>query len=155
MSSLRLKIGLAVLDIALVVSACTAGYVRYKEYRHARDYSIVLGQITTSELSTQERYSKGRWHTSHTALITYEYVVDDHRYWGSQIRWPLLIQSNTDARELVRRYPRGKIVSVHYDPLNPEKALLDLSHSNEMLYLTFILLAVHLAIGIGKSIINA
>lgn len=155
MSSFRLKTTIVMLDIALIICACSAAYIRYKEHHHLRYYKTAAGQITKSEVLKLEPLSKKTNEISYRANINYEYTIDERKFYGTQIRWHESIIHNkswNDVNAMTSHYRRGKIVPVYYDPHHPNDAVLDLSFSYDFIYLTLILMFVSFTIGFIKKI---
>jgi hypothetical protein len=57
---------------------------------------------------------------NHQTEVRYEYVLDGQRYVGSAS----LVAGLDEARALMRAYPAGSDVTVHYDPARHERSLL-------------------------------
>jgi hypothetical protein len=57
---------------------------------------------------------------NHQTEVRYEYVLDGQRYVGSAS----LVARLDEARALMRAYPAGSEVQVHYDPSHRERSLL-------------------------------
>ncbi len=106
------------------------GYATYKyftspleeEAKASESWPSVSGEITTSKIES---------HTSngdrlYSANIHYSYVIKGEKYSGSGI-------TNADASTSVqssvkkdlKKYPKGKIVDVYYDPDFPEISVLE------------------------------
>ncbi len=139
-----------------------AGYATYKyitnpleeEAKASELWPSVSGEIIISEIES---------HTSHgerlySANIHYFYTVDGKKYSGSGI-------TNTDASTSVqssvkkdlKKYPRGKIVEVYYDPEFPEISVLEpgISFWNGLLFkipFVFIFLGIIMFLSVLKKL---
>jgi hypothetical protein len=105
-------------------------------------WPIADGVIIASRADTNissEPSSRGVSFTDR-ADIAYQYTVDNQKMAGSAISFSYFYSSSNDEEtsKFVRKYPRGKKVAVHYDPMDPHRAVLEpgIGWSN------FILLAI-------------
>ncbi len=89
----------------------------------------VAGTVVSSQVkkSTSSRGTgrKRRRSTSHSASIVYEYTVDSRKHTAKRVSFGATSSSASSAREIVSRYPKGKAVTVYYDPADPERAVLE------------------------------
>jgi hypothetical protein len=91
--------------------------------KQSANWPTVEGKIESSEV-TQRHDDKG---TSYSADICYSYPVKDRTYKSSRIWYGGGFSSSSSGEfyRLVDRYPKGKVVAVHYDPEHPEEAVLE------------------------------
>ena len=80
-----------------------------------RGWPITPGHVLFSKITVGT--SSGG---NHQTEVRYEYVLDGQRYVGSAS----LVAGLDEARALMRTYPAGNDVPVHYDPSRPERSLL-------------------------------
>jgi len=106
------------------------GCYQYSAARKARSWPSTQGEVIESRIE-QRRSSGGSRHstsTTYAAVILYEYEVDGKTYSCDRVAFGLssrVSQGKDDARAVADRYPKGKAVSVYYDPENPESATLE------------------------------
>ena len=87
--------------------------------KKSKSWPAVEGVIESSRIAN----SDGMYSTD----IRYSYIVNGQTYRSSNVWFGGDIRSSNSkpATETVDRYPSGKRVSVHYDPLHPEIAVLE------------------------------
>jgi hypothetical protein len=79
------------------------------------------GEVLRSEVTT----SSSRKGKSYKAVIRYRYVVEDHPYESTRLRFGQFSSSDRKgAYALVAQYKAGTRVMVHVNPRNPTEALL-------------------------------
>jgi len=93
--------------------------------RASTDWPAVEGTITSSAVRRQQgggRHSSSTYH----AQVVYEYTVDGVAYNGDRVGYGDYGSSSpSHARGIVNRYPKGKAVTVHYMPGDPEECVLE------------------------------
>ena len=62
--------------------------------------------------------------TTYRAQVLYRYQVGDRIYRGNQVAYGEHSGGRAHAGQILSLYPRGAAVPVSYDPLDPEKAVL-------------------------------
>ena len=72
-----------------------------------------------------KRQSGSHGSDTYSAEITYEYHMADVHYESARLAFGTMSASAGYARGILNRYPVGKKVLVHYDPGNPELAVLE------------------------------
>jgi hypothetical protein len=88
---------------------------------HARG-KVVEADIA-SEMSSSSSVAGGRLYWPE---IAFEYEVEGRVYIANTVRLVECHSSNPEpAERLVRRYPKGTVVDVRYDPADPSQALLE------------------------------
>ncbi len=88
------------------------------------DWPVAQGTVTESRLRL--------WHsngpadtTEQVARVVFTYNVDGRRFMADTPEWTIIGAGwGADAEGVVARYPSGAVVSVHYDPANPYRAVL-------------------------------
>ena len=130
---------LAVAAAGLVTILCTLvplGVIGYWIFTRAkqRDAMVQIAraawQTTTGRVLIAEvqRHGSTR-HRSIRPVIVYAYDVNGQSYRSDQIRAGdkfLRVAGMQEAHAKVTRYPVGAIVTVHYNPANPQEAALGL-----------------------------
>ncbi|MCA9285286.1 MAG: DUF3592 domain-containing protein [Phycisphaerales bacterium] len=112
----------------------------------AKRFATTTGRVLESQVETR-RGSKGR--TSYKARIRYEYEIDGRRYQSSRLSYFDVSSSRTHATRLVKSHPIGAETPVHYDPLDPSRAVLLNTFTAEHLAPGLILLGVNVAVVLG------
>ena len=85
-------------------------------------WPTATGVITTSRVDEHHQYDEA---TEYRVGMTYEYFVDDQQYVSDNFDfWASMFTRRSQAQDIVGQYPSGTSVIVHYDPDNPENAVL-------------------------------
>ena len=104
---------------------CVWGFLQL--YDAARSYSWphVTGRIISSV--ARSKLMKGRHgeYIVHWPDVRYEYVVGDRRFVSDRIMFTHRGFSESATQRLVDEYPVDKIITVYFDPKNPESAVLE------------------------------
>jgi hypothetical protein len=116
--------------VAIVLGG--AGIGQYVQTRHlAREserWPSAPGTITRSAVGvgTRER-ENGKSYNVYSADIGYSYRIGNSDYRGHVVGWgwDAYYGSPDSAEAAIAKYPKGANVIVHYDPLDPERAVLD------------------------------
>ena len=105
------------------------GVVRAKR---SVDWPTVGGEVLSSSIGrkggTEREYErKTREKTAaHHALIRYEYTVDGRTFNGKRVSYgDYGSRDLAHAQGIVKRYRKGKSVTVYYMPENPQECLLE------------------------------
>lgn len=122
--------------IVIIVIAAIFGVISYwygwrtmKKNKVAANWPIVPGVIISTELDSYIKYDDdGDASTMYTPLITYEYEVEGRAYTNNRVRVQAFVATNMQSvsSKKLEDYPVGGAVQVHYDPLNPEDAFLEI-----------------------------
>lgn len=90
--------------------------------RVSENWPETAGEITYSSVN-ESRDEDG---TTYHADVEFTYVVDDRRYTSDTVSFGQYGSSNRrHAAGIVARYPVGTQVSVYYDPVLPDTAVLE------------------------------
>ena len=91
------------------------------------DWPATQGKVLESSVERHRSSdSKRRSSTTYRAEILYEFSVEGTTFNGDRVAYGDYGSSNSShARRVVNRYPKGKSVTVHYMPGNPEECLLE------------------------------
>ncbi len=115
--------------IFVIVGASVAffgirGLVRAKA---SMDWPGTPGKVIESSVGRRRSSgSNGGSSTTYHAEILYEFTVESTKFNGNRVAYGDYGSSNpSHARRVVNRYPKGKNVTVHYMPGNPEECLLE------------------------------
>ncbi len=118
-----------------LVAGVFLGFSASKQLGHARassEWPTVSGKVLSSEVRTKRSRTSGsrkhgsRSRTTYHAEVHYEYTVDGRPYTADRVQFGEYGSDNSShAREIVARYAEGKQVSVHYDPTQPDLAVLE------------------------------
>lgn len=104
------------------------GYHIQKKASASESWPAVQGQITTSKVErTFNTSSSGNNKWQYKAIVKYSYEVDGTSYSNDRIDFSSVNWSydkEHKAKRVVSPYPKGKSIEVHYNPLNPEDAVL-------------------------------
>jgi hypothetical protein len=115
-------------------------YKIYKGYE-SQSWPTTEGRIIDSRLAGAKRILGRR------AYIKYEYFVDGKRYVSPQISYTFIIGNYSSSVETLRKYPKGKTVTVYYDPDNSRDAVLETEISGRISWL-FILSGLAIIAGL-------
>jgi len=102
------------------------GWGLIAEARQSLGWPTAVGTVIHSEVSSHDSHSEGKTTRMYTANVRYRYSVNGVQYTADRIT---LGDSSTSSagnkQEIVGRYSVGASVPVHYDPGNPQNALLE------------------------------
>ncbi|OFV83790.1 MAG: hypothetical protein A3D93_01545 [Acidobacteria bacterium RIFCSPHIGHO2_12_FULL_67_30] len=130
----RLKASFVFLLIGGVVLFLEGGYQQRRAASKA--WSTTEGVVVESSVrstrlpgedwtkTTDDDIRQEPWH----ARVTYTYSVEGRSYQSSRVYLDHVTAyaSQSKAQELVRKYPEGRRITVHYNPQNPDDAALEL-----------------------------
>ncbi|MFC1452145.1 DUF3592 domain-containing protein [Verrucomicrobiota bacterium] len=114
--------------IFVVVGASVAflgirGLIRAKA---SVDWPSTQGNIVESSVERHRSSGSKGSSTTYHAEILYEFTVAGTTFNGDRVAYgDYGSSSSSHARRIVNRYPKGKSVTVHYMPGNPEQCLLE------------------------------
>jgi hypothetical protein len=89
----------------------------------AQGWRTTTGRVLKSRVEVS-----GGENTTVSARVIYAYDVSGRAYQSDQIRAGdkvMTVSSSGDAYRLIDRYPEGAIVTVYYNPANPQEAALE------------------------------
>ncbi|MGZ4971531.1 MAG: DUF3592 domain-containing protein [Limisphaerales bacterium] len=87
-----------------------------------KSWPTTEGIVRTSEIG-RHRSNKGG--TTYSADVSYDYSVGGSRYTGTKLAVGAMSSSSSYAQGVLKRYPVGAKVTVHYSPSDPETAVLE------------------------------
>lgn len=115
-----------------ILGVCAIGSAAYSMYMLSRARATLSwrpaeGKITWAMVEDRVRYRRRGRRTQYRAAIKYSYAIGAHEHTGDRAyygahEWR---SSEAAARELVDRYPPGKVVRVFIDPARPKEAVLE------------------------------
>ena len=118
-----------ILFILVGIVALIWGGIVLKNASASAAWSSVRGEVTESKVETKaERVKRNeRWRTEKTywAKVRYSYSVEGTPYTGGKVSFGEYGGKQEHARQIVKRFPKGKAVDVYYDPEKPEMAVLE------------------------------
>jgi len=86
----------------------------------------VTGKIVRSEVESFRETTGGHTTTMYRPAVEYAYTVGALALRGNQIKLAMTASGTQDyAAGVVKKYPQGSAVEVHYDPANPATAALE------------------------------
>ncbi len=122
----------------------------------SKAWPVVQGKITQSQVTSYRStsHSKGRTRstTMYSPKVVYTYSVGGQSYSCDRIFSSDYSSSSAKrARKLVAKYRTGTTVDVHYDPDNPQEAVLE-PGGNLMTYLPLGMGLLVSLVGLGLSL---
>ena len=115
--------------------------------RDSRDWPTTPGRVILSALAEEpdDEGGKPQWSPN----VQYTYVVNGEQFTGNRLMFGgTLIESRVErVRRVLRRYPFGTPVTVHYDPDDPRKAVVECSTSGGI-YVVFLAALAFLGFGL-------
>jgi hypothetical protein len=97
-----------------------------KAQKAAETWLAVPGVILSSGVNEHHsRNSKGHTTTTYRPYVSYQYEVMGQPYTGNQIGFGTAGYGHGKAMSIIAAYPQGAPVTVHYDPADPAKAVLE------------------------------
>ncbi len=104
---------------------CVWGVLQLYDAARSYNWPHVAGRITSSV--ARSKLMKGRHgeFITHWPDVRYEYVVGDRRFVNDRIMFTHRGFSKSATQHLVEKYPVDKVITVYFDPKNPESAVLE------------------------------
>ena len=119
----------------------------------ARGWPVTRGRIVRSEVEAKWQFAsatRGTRVRTYQALVEYRYRVDGREYSSRRVRLGATVASDEAiAGAEVARFPVGADVEVHYDPREPDSAMLEPIVAFKPL--TFLLIAVFFGLALYFS----
>jgi hypothetical protein len=126
------------------------GAYRIERVMRAKNWPTTPGHVLFSKITVGT--SSGG---NHQTEVRYEYVLDGQRYVGSAS----LVAGLDETRALMRAYPAGSEVPVHFDPSSHERSLLvtqlNWHHAVLPVFAVVFLLLAALAKAMGRARVRA
>ena len=119
------------------ISFIFAGIFLVIDLKNRVNWPTVEGKIITSAI--EEHKSKRTGRITYEAVVCYEYKVNNVLHYGNTVsyndRLSKIVKYNTD---IVNKYPKGSIVTIHYNPNKPHVAVLETDIKSNMWHLSII-----------------
>jgi hypothetical protein len=102
----------------------------------ARDWPVTTGKVVSKSLDSNYSRKNG---TTYRPDIQYEYQVNGVSYTRNRYAFgsALWFTSYTTAERELKKYRKGQHVTVHYNPLSPKSAVLEVRSASSWLFLLF------------------
>ena len=120
------------ISIVFGASFVWSGFRIIKKNKTAASWPTVAGTIISAELESYIDYDDdGDATTMYRPLIIYQYEVEGERYTNNRVKVQKFAATSMQrvSRKKLEKYPVGGAVDVHYNPDNPQDALLEISKS--------------------------
>jgi len=99
-----------------------AGCWNLFESLRCRSWPVTTGVITAAEMTTQSGDQGGE---THGVNIAYDYMVAGQHYDGTRLAFGVMTASGGYAQAVLKCYPVGRKIPVHYSPADPQQAVLE------------------------------
>lgn len=118
-------VGIVFIVIGLVL--LLVGIGQKKKAKAAEEWPTVQGMIMSSGLQEKRHYDSDTHRTSVTyePQVQYEYSLMGTSYQGNSLSFGKASYNYNTATKKIAPYPQGASVTVHYDPADPSKAVLE------------------------------
>jgi hypothetical protein len=105
------------------------------------------GVVLNSDIKVhRSRNSKGQTTTNYELQVSYQYQVKDQTYNGDRLGFGSGNYGKSKANKKIALYPQGAQVTVHYDPADPSKAVLETKATNAGNFLTLGILLIGMGV---------
>jgi hypothetical protein len=109
-----------------------------KAKKAEKSWLTATGVVLNSGVNVhQSRNSKGQTTRSYIPKVNYQYQVKDQTYNGERLGFGSGSFGESKANKKIALYPQGAQVTVHYDPADPSKAVLETKATDFVKYLVF------------------
>jgi hypothetical protein len=118
-------IGVIFVIIGLVL--LLMGIAQVKKAKAAATWPVIPGVVLSSGLQ-EKRHRNAKTHrvsVTYEPQIQYQYALMGQNYTGSAISFGSTSYDYNTASRKLALYPQGAPVQVHYDPIDPSKAVLE------------------------------
>jgi hypothetical protein len=122
----RLYLGGAFVVMALLMYL-GAFCVWYEAYDAKTNWRAVSGRVTTSRYGEPRKQGRTIWAVID---VRYDYEVANRRYTQTRVSFRDIDQPVQEAIDTVARYHVGDLVTVRYNPENPEEAVIEFEQSD-------------------------
>jgi hypothetical protein len=123
---------LAPLACAAIAAGAVHEFLRLRGLVHESvNWPTAPGRISASEIVEQQEESRDNGHTTTSTYyrpdIRFAYTVGGREFHSSQWEWgwTTLYGDEKKPKKIIERYKPGTPVAVHYDPKDPEHAVLE------------------------------
>ncbi len=101
--------------------------LQMRKAKTAESWPTIAGTVLSSELE-EHRSHNSKTHTTtvtYTPKVEYQYELLGTKYLGKKISFGSAAYDYNTASGKLAPYPNGAAVTVHYDPSEPSKAVLE------------------------------
>jgi hypothetical protein len=140
------------LYIAFLIGGLIFIGVAMKQYmtakRAEKTWLTATGVVLNSDIKVhQSRSSRGQTTKYYKLQVSYQYQVKDQTFNGDRLGFGSGNFGKSKANKKFALYPQGAQVTVHYDPIDPSKAVLETEATDGGKFLTLgiFLLAIGVA----------
>lgn len=117
--------GLVILGMAYLIST----FMRRHKGEGIGDWPVVPGAVHKAFVYRHERRTPETTDITYTPVVAYTYFVGELCYASQQRAIAAYTEASfpteAEAEAVVARYPVGKEVEVHYNPIAPQQAVLE------------------------------
>ena len=107
-----------------------------KARKAAETWPVAAGTVLNSSVQTHtRRNSRGQTTRSYEPRVSYQYQVGGQTFTGERLGFGNASYGQGKADKKIALYPQGAPVSVHYDPADPSKAVLETKAAGGASYL--------------------
>ncbi len=125
---------------------------RSKAKQAGETWLTTPGKVTDSRVASHTSFRNGRQTTQINAQVKYEYQVMGQTYESDKLGFGNAGSGRKNANAKVAEYPVGSAVTVHYDPADPSKAVLETKAYG---FVTSLLVAAFLiVVGVGGLLLS-
>jgi hypothetical protein len=105
----------------------TLAILQYMKAKKAeKTWLTVPGVVLNSDIKVHlSRSSKGQTTKNYEPQVSYQYQVQDQTFNGDRLGFGSGSYGKSKANKKIAIYPQGAQVTVHYDPADPSKAVLE------------------------------
>ena len=124
-----------------------------EEMNQSAGWPATKGEVLKSELIEYKLVAGNKFGPSCRLDLAYEYVVGSKSFVGTK---PFLyaVTKNSEAEDVVEKFPAGRVVNVYYDLNSPENAVLITGGRAEKKYHEIIVSVVVMVVGAGLCVSN-
>ena len=121
------------IGLILVIMA----FISRKRARTAQGWPTTMGQVLSADIQEHRSYDNDDHQTrySYEPVVQYTYAVEGRSYSGNRIGFGANSFDHRTAQSKVAAYIPGAGVTVHYNPEDPAKAVLETNASGSNIFL--------------------
>lgn len=122
-----ISIVIGIIFLLLGVIFLVVMFTSRKKANEAKAWPTIAGTVTSSEIRVHQDYDTDSHTTStnYEPVVQYSYNVVGTPCQASRIAFGANQFDRNTAQAKINRYPAGSTVTVHYDPNDPSKAVLE------------------------------
>lgn len=147
------KMAISMIFVLAGIAMAIIGYNAYKKGTASQKWPTTNGTVIHSEVekrtSTTGSGTNKKKKVTHHARVSYSYSVGGENYTANRVQFG---QASGNPHDIVSRYPKGKSITIYYDPETPDQAVL-IPGANTMFSMGFMGLgAVFFMLGILSAL---